>query len=203
MLSAGALYDDDRMSDPYLLCRLTLMIVLLAGGVASCGDAPRAGTPKPAGSGASESPVPGPTPRKVDVCAAVTYADAEAIIGKLPMQPTGGTNDNGFDTYRCLYIGPRISGEGGNMVVARLTVSAGFGKYAESGFQYDVDRLHATVVLPGVGDTATRNEAGTFVWAKRGGLTCTAEAKPFPADGTGPDLAKRLGELCQKVFSKN
>lgn len=51
-------------------------------------------------------------------------------------------------------------------------------------------------------DAATRNQAGTFVWARQAGVVCTAEvANGLPKGLTADSAATALGNLCRDVFA--
>jgi hypothetical protein len=138
----------------------------------------------------------------IDVCSIVTATDAEAVLGPLPMQPPAKTDNVGFGIRACLYVGPALSGQGAQTVFARLTVQAGSGKDAPDLMQMDADKRKATIDLPGVGDAAKRNAAGSFVWARQGGVLCTAEiSNGLPAALTADSAASQLGALCRKVLT--
>lgn len=138
----------------------------------------------------------------IDVCAAVTPADAASVMGPLPAQPPSKTDNAGFGMSMCMYIGPRVSGEGAQTRLLRLTVQAGASKDAPDLTQADADKRKATTALSGVGDSAKRNAEGTFVWAKHGSAYCTAEVANGLPKGSTPDAtAAKLGGLCKKVFA--
>ena len=115
---------------------------------------------------------------------------------------TDGDVDVGFGITACMYVGPALSGEGAQTTFARLTIQAGRGKDPADMLQDDVDKRHATTALANVGDSATRNAEGSFVWATRGGVTCTAEiSNGLPPTVTADAAAQGLGHLCQKVLT--
>lgn len=138
----------------------------------------------------------------IDVCGRVTSNDAAGVVGPLAPQPTVKTESMGFGIYQCMYLGRALSGQGAQTIFARLTVSAGSGKDASDLLQNDADKRHATIDLPGIGDTVRRNEAGTFVWASRGGIYCTAEISHLPPGLSADSAASQLAALCQKTLSK-
>jgi hypothetical protein len=178
-------------------------VILLA--TSSCGtnkasdttsSAPPASTSAPAAAPASAPAAP------IDVCAVVTPTDATAVLGHLSPQPPSATDNVGFGTTMCMYLGPALSGQGAQTRFARLTVSAGRGKDATDLMQMDVEKRHATIDLPGVGDRAKRSENGWFVWAQQDGISCTAEiGVGLPPGLTGDSAASQLGRLCGKIFS--
>jgi hypothetical protein len=188
-----------------LTLRKVAWMVLLAG-AAACGRNEAASdatstTPRPATAppAAATSQSSGP----IDVCAVVTPAEAAAILGSLPPQPPSKTDNAGFGTYMCMYVGPALSGEGAQTHFARLTVSAGRGKDATELMHMDVEKRHATVDLPGVADAAKRSENGWFVWAKQGATSCIAEISVgLPPGLTGDSAASQLGRLCGKIFAQ-
>jgi hypothetical protein len=138
----------------------------------------------------------------IDVCKIVTSADAATILGALPAQPKSDTEHVGFGIDMCMYVGPALSGQGAQTKFARLTVQAGRGKDASDMLQMDADRRKATLNLPGVGEAAKRNEAGSFVSAAQGGVFCTAEINNgLPKGLTAESAASQLGGLCRKIFS--
>jgi hypothetical protein len=140
--------------------------------------------------------------RPIDVCAIVSADAARAILGSLPMQPPAKTDNAGFGVYDCAYVGPALSGQGAQTVFARLTVQAGSGKDAPDLLQMDADKRKATIDLPGVGESAKRNGAGSFVWARKGAVSCTAEiSNGLPAALTADSAASQLGGLCRNVFT--
>ncbi len=137
----------------------------------------------------------------IDVCAIVTAADAAALLGSLAPQPPAKTDHAGFGVDDCLYIGPALSGEGAQTRFARLTIQAGRSRDASDMLQADADRRKATEAMPGVGESAKRNGDGSFVWATKGGVTCTGEISGgLPPALTADSAAKGLGDLCAKVF---
>lgn len=138
----------------------------------------------------------------IDVCAAVTPADAAAVLGPLPSQPPSKTENVGFGMTMCQYVGPTISGQGAQSKMLRLTVQAGGSKDAADMTQYDADKRKAATALAGVGESAKRNAEGTFVWAKQGSAYCTAEIANGQPKGSTPDAtAAKLGGLCRKVLA--
>jgi hypothetical protein len=138
----------------------------------------------------------------IDVCAIVTPADAAAVLGPLPAQPPSKTDNVGFGMTMCVYVGPAVSGEGAQTRLRRLTVQAGSGKDVPDLTEADVKKHKATAKLANVGDAATRNADGTFVWAKRGDVYCTAEiVNGAPRGQTADDTASKLGSLCRKVLA--
>jgi len=138
----------------------------------------------------------------IDVCGIITPADAAALLGPLPMQPPSKTDHAGFGVDDCMYLGPALGGEGAQTHFARLTVQAGRSSDAADMLQGDAERRKATAPMSGVGDSAKRNEAGMFVWATKGGVSCTAEiAVGLPPSLTADSAATGLGSLCAKVFA--
>jgi hypothetical protein len=138
----------------------------------------------------------------IDVCAIVTPAKAKAVMGELGPQPPVKTDHVGFGVDNCMYIGPKLSGAGAQTIFSRLTVQTGTGKDGPDMLQADVDKRKATASLAGVGETAKRNQAGTFVWAKQGGVACTAEiANGLPKGLTADSAATALGGLCRDIFA--
>jgi len=138
----------------------------------------------------------------IDMCGIVTASDAKEVLGPLPMQPPAKTDNAGFGVYLCMYVGPVISGQGAQTVFSRLTVQAGSGKDAPDLLQADAEKRKAAVDFPSVGDAAKRNDAGSFVWARQSGVSCTAEISNGLPAGLTPDIAaSRLATLCRKVFS--
>ena len=138
----------------------------------------------------------------IDVCGIVTPAKAKTVLGALATQPPATTDHVGFGVDSCQYIGPALSGAGAQTVFSRLTVQAGTGKDAPDMLQMDADKRKATIPLTGVGDAAKRNQAGSFVWAKQGGVVCTAEiANGLPKGLTADSAAAALGGLCRDVFA--
>jgi hypothetical protein len=137
----------------------------------------------------------------IDICAIVTPADAAAVMGPLPQQPPSKTDNGGFGTTMCMYLGPSVGGQGAQTTFLRLTVQAGTGKDAVDIFEFNADRRKATIDFPKVGDSARRNAQGTFVLAKKGATYCTAEiANGLPRGATADSAAAKLGALCQKVL---
>lgn len=140
----------------------------------------------------------------IDVCAIVTPAKAKAVLGDLPMQPPAKTDNGGFGLNSCMYIGPKVSGVGAQTIFLRLTVETGSDK-AKDGveiLQADADKRKATASLAGVGEAAKRNQGGTYVWAKQGGVVCTAEiANGLPKGLTADATATALGGLCREIFA--
>jgi hypothetical protein len=138
----------------------------------------------------------------IDVCAIVTTAKAKAVLGDLAPQPPVKTDHVGFGVDNCMYIGPKISGAGAQTIFSRLTVQTGTGKDGPDMLQTDADKRKATVSLAGVGEAAKRNQAGTFVWAKQGGVACTAEiANGLPKGLTADSAATALAGLCRDIFA--
>lgn len=138
----------------------------------------------------------------IDVCRVVTAADAAGVLGPLPPQPPASTDNVGFGVRSCMYVGPKLSGQGAQTVFTRLTVQAGSGKGPGDMLQADVDRRHATIDLPGVGDSAKRSPDGSFVWATRADVFCTAEISNGLPAGLSPDAAaSKLAEVCRKIFA--
>ena len=184
------------VSVAFLVCSTGMLV-----GTTGCGKAP----PEPAGSAAA--PASG-TPSDsatgpIDVCEVVTPDVVTTILGPLPAQPPSKSESVGFGIYQCLYIGPKRSGEGAQTIFSQLSVSAGSGKDAPFLLQNDADKRHAVVNLSGVGDEAKRSADGSFVWAKQGGLYCTAQiSNGLPAPLTADSAATQLAGLCTKVFSK-
>jgi len=137
-----------------------------------------------------------------DVCAIVTPAKAKAVLGELPAQPPSKTDHGGFGVDSCMYIGPKLAGAGAQSIFSRLTVETGAGKDGPDMLQYYADKNKATLPLAGVGEGAKRNQAGTFVWAKQGGVACTAEiANGLPKGLTADAAATALGGLCRDVLA--
>jgi len=138
----------------------------------------------------------------IDVCAIVTPAKAKAVLKDLAPQPPVKTDHVGFGVDACMYIGPKMSGVGAQTIFSRLTVQTGTGKDGPDILQTDADKRQATASLAGVGEAAKRNQAGTFVWAKQGGVTCTAEiANGLPRGLTADSAAAALGELCRDILA--
>ena len=137
----------------------------------------------------------------IDVCGIVTPAKAKAVLGSVATQPPAKTDHVGFGVDSCLYTTP-VSGAGANVSFLRLTVQAGTGKDGPDMLQMDADKRKATLPLSGVGESAKRSQAGTFVWAKRGGTACTAEiANGLPKGLTADSAATALGGLCRDVLA--
>src|SRR5580765_7650738 len=138
----------------------------------------------------------------IDVCGIATPAEAAAILGPLPAQPPSKTENAGFGMYMCMYAGPKVSGQGAQTIFTRLTVEAGSGKDVPDMTQMDANKHKATIDLPGVADAAKRNVQGTFVWAKRGDVYCTADiANGTPAGQSAESTAAKLGALCKKILA--
>lgn len=138
----------------------------------------------------------------IDICSIVTPADAAALMGSLTPQPPAKTDHVGFGISACMYVGPALSGTGAQTIFARLTIQAGRGKDPADMLQDDVEKRHATTTLPGVGDSAKRNDTGSFVWTSKSGVTCTAEiSNGLPPPLTPDTAAQGLGRLCQKVLA--
>lgn len=155
----------------------------------------------PAATAAPAAAPPAAPKGPIDVCGIVTSDKATNVLGSLSPQPPAKTDNAGFGTYSCLYIGPAVSGEGAQTVFARLTVQAATGKDGPDLMQADVDKHKATIDVPGVGSAAKRNEAGTFVWATADGVGCTAELSLLP-NGLGADAAaSKLAGLCRDIFA--
>lgn len=179
-------------------------IMLVLGSAACGGGAPQSGRGQAASSSAGQAASAAQSPAAsgpIDVCGIVTADDATGVLGTLAPQPKIVTDKAGFGTYTCLYIGPALGGEGAQTRFARLTVSAGRGKDAADIMEMDAERRHATIDVSGAGDAARRSENGSFVWAKKGGVECTAEiAVGLPPGLTGDAAAGKLAALCGKVF---
>jgi hypothetical protein len=138
----------------------------------------------------------------IDVCAIVTAAKAKAVLGDLTPQPPVKTDHAGFGVDTCMYIGPKVSGVGAQTIFLRLTVQTGTGKDGPDMLQADADKRKATASLAGIGEAAKRNQLGTFVWAKQGGVACTAEiANGLPKGLTADSAAAALGGLCRDIFA--
>ncbi len=137
----------------------------------------------------------------IDVCGVVTPAKAKAVLGALAAQPPVKTDHVGFGVDSCMYIGPKVSGAGAQTIFSRLTVQTGTGKDGPDMLQADVDKRKATLPVPGVGEGAKRNQAGTFIWAKQGGVACTAEISSPSNTLTADAAATMLGGLCRDVFA--
>ena len=184
-------------------CRAIAGVALLSA-LISCGTSPsKSATASGATSTAASPAAAAASSGPIDVCAAVTPAEATTVFGSLPAQPPSKTDDAGFGTYTCMYIGPALSGEGAQTRFARLTVSAGRSKDATEMMQMDAEKRHATVDLPGVGEAAKRSDNGWFVWARQSGVSCTAEISVgLPPTLTGDSAAVQLGRLCGKVFEQ-
>jgi len=136
----------------------------------------------------------------IDVCGIVTPDKAKAVMGSLASQPPVKTDHVGFGVDSCMYIGPKQSGAGAQTIFSRLTVQTGTGKDGPDMLQMDADKRKATLPLAGAGE-AKRNAAGTFVWAKQGGVACTAEiANGLPNGVTADAAAAALGGLCRDIF---
>ena len=154
------------------------------------------------GCGASTGAAFAQTKPAIDVCAIVTPAKAKAVLGDLASQPPAKTDHVGFGVDTCMYIGPRMSGVGAQTIFLHLTVQTGTGKDGPDMLQSDADKRKATASLAGVGEAAKRNQAGTFVWAKQGGIACTAEiANGLPKGLTADTAANALGGLCRDIFA--
>lgn len=137
----------------------------------------------------------------IDICGIVTAAKAKAVLGEVVSQPPPKTDHVGFGVDSCMYMTP-VSGGGANAHFLRLTVQAGTGKDGPDILQMDADKRKATVALSGVGEAAKRNQGGTFVWAKQGGVVCTAEiANGLPKGMTADAAATALGGLCRDVLT--
>ena len=140
----------------------------------------------------------------IDVCGIVTQAKAKAVLGTVGPQPPVKTDHVGFGVDSCMYIGPKVSGAGAQTIFSRLTVQTGTGKDGPDMLQADADKRKATLPLSGVGDSAKRNQAGTFVWAKQGSVACTAEIANALANVSNADsAASALAGLCREIFAAN
>jgi hypothetical protein len=138
----------------------------------------------------------------IDVCAIVTAAKAKAVLGDLAPQPPVKTDHVGFGVDTCMYIGPKISGVGAQTIFSHLTVQTGTGKDGPDMLQTDADKRKATAPLASVGEAAKRSQTGTFIWAKQGGVACTAEiANGLPKGLTADSAATALGGLCRDIFA--
>jgi len=140
----------------------------------------------------------------IDVCAIVTPAKAKAVLGDLPMQPPAKTDNDNFGLNSYMYVGPKVSGVGAQTTFLRLTVETGTAKNKDGVdiLQDNADKRKATASLAGVGEAAKRNQAGTYVWAKQGGIVCTAEiANGLPKGLTADATATALGGLCRDIFA--
>jgi hypothetical protein len=137
----------------------------------------------------------------IDVCGIVTAAKAAAVLGPLAKQPPSQTDHVGFGVDSCMYLGPAVSGSGAQTVFSRLTVQTGTGKDGPDMLQMDADKRKATMAVTGVGDAARRNQPGTFVWARQGGVVCTAEIANGPKTLTPDAAATALAGLCRDVFA--
>jgi len=136
----------------------------------------------------------------VDVCGIVTAAKAKAVLGEVVTEPPVKTDHVGFGVDSCMYITP-ISGGGAHASFLRLTVQVGSGKDGPDMLQMDADRRKATLPLAGMSD-AKRSQSGTFVWAKQGGVACTAEiANGLPKGLTADAAATALGGLCRDALA--
>lgn len=176
------------------------LALLIAAGCSR--SAPADQKPATASTGPAASTATPSASGPIDVCSLATPDDAAKILGRLPSQPPSTTDHAGFGISVCMYIGPALSGAGAQTIFPRLTIQAGRGKDAADILQDDVDKRKATTPLSGVGDSAKRNEAGSFVWATKGGVTCTAEiSNGLPPTLTPDTAATGLGGLCQKVLT--
>jgi hypothetical protein len=136
------------------------------------------------------------------VFAVVTPSEAAAILGPLPAQPPSKTDNAGFGIYMCMYVGPALSGQGAQTILARLTVQAGTGRDVPDLMQADADKRQATIDLSAVGEVAKRSANGAFVWSRQGDVYCTAEiSNGLPSGLTSDSAASQLGGLCRKIFS--
>jgi hypothetical protein len=168
------------------------------GGSNSAGNATQQAATTPASGASTKATAAGP----IDVCGVVTPSEAAAILGPLPAQPPAKTDNVGFGIRACMYVGPALSGQGAQTILARLTVQAGSGKDVPDLMQADADRRKATIDLSGVGDAAKRSANGAFVWSKQGDVYCTAEvSNGLPGGLTSDSAASQLGGLCRKIFS--
>jgi hypothetical protein len=173
------------------------------GGSNSAGNAsPRADVPSITPASGAGSTTAATAAGPIDVCGVVTAIEAAAILGPLPPQPPAKTDNVGFGIYACMYVGPALSGQGAQTILARLTVQAGSGKDVPDLMQADADRRKATIDLSGVGEAAKRSANGAFVWSKQGKVYCTAEiSNGLPNGLTSDSAASQLGGLCRKIFS--
>ena len=138
----------------------------------------------------------------IDVCAIVTPEKAKAVLKDLAPQPPVKTDHVGFGVDGCMYIGPKMSGVGAQTIFSRLTVQTGTGKDGPDMLQADADKRQATASLAGVGEAAKRSQVGTFVWARQGGVACTAEiSNGLPRGLTADSAAAALGGLCRDIFA--
>jgi hypothetical protein len=138
----------------------------------------------------------------IDVCGIVTPAKAKAVLGDLGPQPPSKTDHVGFGVDTCMYLGPKMSGAGAQTIFSRLTVQTGTGKDGPDMLQADADKRKATLPLAGIGEAAKRNQAGTFVWTKQGGIACTVEmVNGVPKGLTADSAAAALGGLCRDIFA--
>jgi hypothetical protein len=136
------------------------------------------------------------------MCGIVTPGDATALLGPLPLQPPAKTESVGFGIYQCMYVGPKRSGGGAQTVFSHLTVAAGTGKDAADLLQNEAEKRHAVVDFSGLGEGAKRSADGSFVWAKQGALSCTAQiSNGLPPALTADSATTQLAGLCRKVFS--
>lgn len=187
-----------------MTCRRAGVLLLLVVCASACGrsrasNAPAASTANAAPAATSSASAPkGP----IDVCGIVTAEKATAILGSLGPQPPVKTDHAGFGTDMCMYLGPAVSGEGAQTVFLRLTVQAATGKDGPDLLQYDAEKKKATVDVSGVGSSAKRNQAGTFVWATSGAIACTAEISNGLPNGLAADTAgAKLAGLCRDIFA--
>ncbi len=180
------------------LAAMVLSVAACAGNRGSSSANPSESPSSNSASASAQAPA-GP----IDMCGIITPQVAASVLGPLPQQPPSKTDSAGFGIYDCMYIGPRLSGQGAQTVFSRLTVSAGSGKDAGDMLQMDAEKQHATADLSGVGDSAKRNANGTFIWAKKGERYCTAQiSNSLPSSLTPDQAAAKLGDLCQKLLAK-
>jgi len=187
------------------LCAPILTIGLLACGCNSPQSSATTAAKSPDAKSAPAATAAAPAAaRPIDVCAIVKPSDAEKLLGSLPPQPPAETDHAGFGITACLYIGPALSGQGAQTRFAQLMIQAGRGKDASEMLADDAGKRQATDALAGVGESAKRNAAGTFVWATKGGVYCAAEIKNgLPPNLSGDAAAAGLGSLCDKIFAAN
>jgi hypothetical protein len=188
-----------------MMHRLLIALIIATGAlVSACGAKESTDAAKSSGatSTAAQAPAAAAATGPIDACAIVTPDDAAKLLGPLPQQPPAKTDHAGFGISACMYVGPALSGQGAQTKFAQLWIQTGRGKDAADMLEYDGTRRQATIALPGVGDSARRNAAGSFVWATKGGIACTAEIRNgLPASVTADAAATGLGGLCQKVFA--
>jgi len=138
----------------------------------------------------------------IDVCGIVTAPKAKTVLGEVVTQPPVKTDHAGFGVDACVYMTP-VHGAGANVSVLRLTVQAGTGKEGPDMLQTEAEMRKATLPIAGVGESAKRNQAGTFIWAKQGAVACTAEiANGLPKGVTADAAAIGLAGLCRDVLAR-